>query len=218
MNPANPIVFVVDDDPAVRTSMERLIRSVGWKAETFPSADAFLERLPSAGTCCLLLDVHMPGTSGTGLQDMMCAQDADLPVVFLTGQADVPTCAASMKKGAVDFLLKPVDDELLLDALRRGLERHAAQCEHAARRDGVQSRVVSLSPRERQVMDGVLCGRLNKQIAGDMQISEKTVKVHRARVMEKMGVRSVAELVSLCGADIVARASAAQHGEAAPAG
>lgn len=218
MNPAHPTVFVVDDDPAVRTSMERLIRSVGWKAETFASADAFLERLPLAGTCCLLLDIHMPGTTGTGLQDMMCAQDWYLPVVFLTGQGDVPTCAESMKKGAVDFLLKPVDDELLLDALRRGLERHAAQRERAARRDSVQSRLDSLSPRERQVMDGVLRGRLNKQIAGDMEISEKTVKVHRARVMEKMGVRSVARLVSLCGADIVTRASTAQHREATEAG
>ncbi|MDM0069671.1 response regulator [Variovorax sp. J31P207] len=211
MTTDRPAVFVVDDDPSVRTSMERLIRSVGWKAETFASAEAFLERLPLDGSCCLLLDVHMPGTTGTELLDMVCAQDWNLPVVFLTGQGDVPTCAASMKKGAVDFLLKPVDEELLLDALRRGLERHAAQGEREARRSSVQSHLDSLSPRERQVMDGVLCGRLNKQIAGDMDISEKTVKVHRARVMEKMGVRSVAELVSLCGADIVARAATAQQ-------
>ncbi|MGO4391690.1 response regulator transcription factor [Variovorax sp. M-6] len=217
MNPGSPTVFVVDDDAAVRTSMERLIRSVGWKAETFASADLFLERPPSSGTCCLLLDVQMPGTSGTGLQDLMCENERKLPVVFLTGQGDVPTCAQSMKKGAVDFLLKPVDDELLLEALGRALERHAAQREREAQRRSVQTQLDRLSPRERQVLDGVLRGRLNKQIAGDMGIAEKTVKVHRARVMEKMGVRSVAELVRLCGADIVARASPPQH-EAAASG
>lgn len=210
-----PTVFVVDDDAGIRSSMARLIRSVGWKAETFATADAFLERPPLSGTCCLLLDLQMPGTTGTGLQDLMCERAWDLPVVFLTGQGDVPTCAESMKKGAVDFLLKPVDDKLLLDALRRGLDRHSAHLLREAHRHAVQLHLDSLSPRERQVMDGVLRGRLNKQIAGEMDISEKTVKVHRARVMDKMGVRSVAELVSLCGADIVARASTPQRETAA---
>ncbi|MDM0026175.1 response regulator transcription factor [Variovorax saccharolyticus] len=216
MSPSDLTVFVIDDDAAIRSSMERLIRSVGWRVESFASADAFLERLPVAGTCCLLLDVQLPGTTGVALQDLMCEQEWELPVVFLTGQGDVPTCAASMKKGAVDFLLKPVDDELLIGALRRGLERDVARREREAHRHGLQAHLDSLSPRERQVMDGVLCGRLNKQIASDMEISEKTVKVHRGRVMEKMGVRSVAELVSLCGADLVARASAAKR-ESAPA-
>ncbi|MDM0029637.1 response regulator transcription factor [Variovorax saccharolyticus] len=171
-------VFVVDDHPSVRTSMERLIRSVGWKVETFASTEAFLKRLPLDGTCCLLLDVHMPGTSGTEFLDMVCARDWNLPIVFLTGQG-----------------------------------------ERAARRSSVQSHLDSLSPRERQVMDGVLSGRLNKQIAGDMEISEKTVKVHRARVMEQMGVGSVAELVGLCGTDIVDRAaSAKRRGGGAEAG
>jgi len=141
----------------------------------------------------------------------MCEQEWEVPVVFLTGQGDVPTCAASMKKGAVDFLLKPVDGDLLIGALRRGLERDVARRVREAHRHGVQAHLDSLSPRERQVMDGVLCGRLNKQIASDMEISEKTVKVHRGRVMEKMGVRSVAELVSLSGAELVARVSAAMR-------
>ncbi|MDM0014466.1 LuxR C-terminal-related transcriptional regulator [Variovorax sp. J22P168] len=193
-------VFVVDDDASVRTGLERLARSVGWQAESFPSADAFLERLPISGIACLLLDVQMPGTSGPELQALMLDGGWSLPVIFLTGQGDVPTCAQSMKNGAVDFLQKPVDDEVLLDALRRGLARHQAERSREQLRSSLQDHLDRLSPRESEVLAGVLAGRLNKQIAADMDISEKTVKVHRARVMEKMGVRSVAELVRLCGA------------------
>lgn len=216
MNPPEPTVFVVGDDAAIRSSMERLICSVGWKAETFAAADAFLERLPFAGTACLLLDVQMPGTTGIALQDLMCEQAWDLPVVFLTGRGDVPTCAESMKKGAVDFLLKPVDDELLLAALRRGLDRHAAQRERDAQRHGLQGtarqRLAARAPG-----DGRRALRPSQQADRQRHGDLREDRQGPPGAGHGKGVRSVAELVSLCGADIVARASMALR-EAAEAG
>jgi FixJ family two-component response regulator len=190
-------VFVVDDDDAVRGSLARLVRSAGWAVEAFSSADEFLARPPFDGTGCLLLDVNMPGTSGTRLQELMTGQAWSLPVVFLTGDGDVPTCAQAMKQGAVDFLLKPVDEEALLQALERAVARHADDRKSGERRASIRVRLDRLSGREREVMSAVVQGRLNKQIADALDIGEKTVKVHRARVMEKMEVRSVAELVRL---------------------
>lgn len=190
-------VFVVDDDDSVRGGLMRLIRSAGWSAEGFASAEEFLGRLPFEGTGCLLLDVNMPGTSGPRLQELMTEQAWALPVVFLTGVGDVPTCAQAMKRGAVDFLLKPVDEDALMQALERAIARHAEDRRSGQRQASIRARLDRLSGREREVMNGVLKGRLNKQIADDLDIGEKTVKVHRARVMEKMEVRSVAELVRL---------------------
>lgn len=190
-------VFVVDDDDSVRVSLTRLIQSAGWSAEGFASAEEFVGRLPFEGTGCLLLDVNMPGTSGPRLQELMTERAWALPVVFLTGVGDVPTCAQAMKQGAVDFLLKPVDEEALMQALKRAIARHAEDRQSGQRQASIRAKLDRLSGREREVMNGVLKGRLNKQIADDLDISEKTVKVHRARVMEKMEVRSVAELVHL---------------------
>jgi len=190
-------VVVIDDDDAVRGSLMRLVRSAGWSTEGFSSADEFLARKPHDGTGCLLLDVNMPGTSGPRLQQLLTDQAWALPIVFLTGAADVPTCAEAMKQGAVDFLLKPVDEQALLQALERALARHEEERRSSQRQASIRGRLDRLSSREREVMQGVLKGQLNKQIAGELDIAEKTVKVHRGRVMEKMEVRSVAELVQL---------------------
>lgn len=198
MNTGEVSVFVVDDDDAVRTSLQRLLRSAGWNVEAFACGRDFLERAPFEGTGCLLLDVRMPGMTGPDLHERIWEAGVSLPVVFLTAHADVPTGVQAMKRGAIDFLLKPVDEELLLNGVRRAVMWHAVE---RVRRDQLQNfegRMQSLTSREREVMQHVVRGRLNKQIAGDLGISEKTVKVHRAHVMEKMGIRSVAELVHFC--------------------
>jgi FixJ family two-component response regulator len=193
-------VFIVDDVAEVRRSLERLIRSAGLNAETFPSAQVFLERAPYAGTGCVILDVRMPGMNGPALHEQLGQLGIDLPVVYLTGYGDVPTSVKAMKDGAVDFLLKPVGDEEMLATISRALARHAAQRAREHERSQSGARLARLSAREREVMECVIAGRLNKQIAYDLGISEKTVKAHRGRVMEKVEVRSVAELVRLCEA------------------
>ncbi len=198
MGASGATVFVVDDDQAVRRSLERLIRSAGLNVETYSSATEFLEKPPSSGAGCVVLDVRMPGMTGPELFDRMAEQGFSLPVVFLTGHGDVPTGVQAMKKGAVDFLLKPVDDEVLLQVIRQAVARHAAEQARDQVRQGIQDRLCRLSPREREVMEHVIRGQLNKQIAFDLGISEKTVKVHRGRVMAKMEAGSVAELVRLC--------------------
>ncbi|MGE5414999.1 MAG: response regulator transcription factor [Syntrophomonadaceae bacterium] len=190
-------VFVVDDDPAVRKSLWRLLRSRGFEVTTFASAEEFLERLePDAGGCAVL-DVAMPGLDGLALQQRLAERHVPLPIVFLTGRGDIPASVKAMKAGAEDFLTKPVDERVLFEALRRALEGGRKAREAARRLDDARGRLDALTPREREVLDGVVAGRLNKQIAGDLGISEKTVKVHRARVMEKLGAGSVAELVRL---------------------
>jgi two-component system, LuxR family, response regulator FixJ len=191
-------VFVVDDDASMRRALERLLRSAGWKVEAFASADEFLGRAPGAGAGCLILDVRMPGMSGPELHERMAERAISLPIVFLTGHGDVTTGVRAMKRGAVDFLLKPVDDRLLLRTVRHALERHAAQQASETKRLQIQARVARLSPRELEVMRHVICGALNKQIAAEMGITEKTVKVHRGAVMDKMAAGSVAELVRQC--------------------
>lgn len=198
MGNADATIFVVDDDISVRTGLSRLIRSAGWAVETIATAQEFLKRAPAVKIGCVVLDVHMPVMTGPELHDYMKAAGIFFPVVFLTGKGDINTGVSVMKKGAVDYLLKPVDDEVLLIAIDQAIERHVAESTLKDARENVLLRFSHLSEREREVLYLVLKGRLNKQIGGDLGIAEKTVKVHRGRVMEKMQVRSVAQLVHLC--------------------
>jgi len=191
-------VFIVDDDPRVRRALGRLFRAAGRETEAFASAREFLQRLPYDGSGCVVLDVNMPEMTGPQLHELMAQQGVGLSIVFLTGQGDVPTGVEAMKRGAVDFLTKPVDDETLLRAVEEAIARHAASDARRKAREAIAARLALLSERERQVMHHVIRGRLNKQIAADLQIALKTVKVHRGRVMEKMACASVAELVQAC--------------------
>jgi RNA polymerase sigma factor (sigma-70 family) len=194
------MVFIIDDDAAVRRGLERLLRSAGWSAEAHASADAFLRRLPYDGVGCVLLDVSMPGMTGPELQEHMMATGVSLPIVYLTGHADVPMSVRAMKKGALDILLKPVQEENLIETIRAALDKHASIQTLDRERLDITARLARLSAREREVMEEVIRGRLNKQIAAELGITEKTVKAHRARVMEKLQTRSVAALVRLCAA------------------
>jgi FixJ family two-component response regulator len=194
-------VYIVDDDPNFARGIARLVEASGWRVEVFASAAQFLARpreSDSAG--CILLDVRMPGMRGPELQRAMAAAGIDMPVIFLTGYGDVPTSVAAMKHGAVDFLEKPVRAEVLVAAIRQALARHAEARARASERHALGQRVARLSPREYEVMAQVVAGRLNKQIAADLGISEKTVKAHRGKVMEKMEAPSLAALVDLCRA------------------
>jgi FixJ family two-component response regulator len=196
--PGEPTVFVVDDDSSLRRGLGRLLRSAGWNVETFASAREYLERPAYAGAGCVIVDVRMPEMTGPELQAQMAARGISLPVVFLTGYCDLAIGVRAMKMGALDFLVKPVDDVTLLQAVRQGLERHAADQASKRQRKHINDRLLRVSPREREVLQWVIAGHPNKQIADRMAITLKTVKVHRAHVMEKMQVRSVAELVHLC--------------------
>jgi len=198
MRETGPTVFVVDDDDAVRRSLTRLLRSAGWNAEVFASAGDLLERAPISGPGCVLLDVHMPGMSGIELQDRMAEAGITLPVVFLTGKGDIPMSVQAMKHGAVDFLVKPVEEDVLFQALDQAIRRQAAESATRHHRDSIMARLALLSGREHEVLEQVLRGRLNKQIAYDLGIVEKTVKAHRGRIMEKMEAHTIAELVHLC--------------------
>jgi FixJ family two-component response regulator len=191
-------IFVVDDDVSLRQSLLWLLRSAGWHAEAFASAEEFLARPPLSGTGCLILDVRLPHLNGPQLRDRLAARNSSLPIIFLTGHGDVPTGVDAIKKGAVDFLLKPVDDQVLLQAVELAVERHRAAQAHARELQTIRERLTRLSGREREVMEYVIAGRLNKQIADALGIAEKTIKIHRGRVMQKMEVTSVAELVHLC--------------------
>ena len=198
--PDGPTVFVVDDDAAVRRSLTRLLRSAGWNAEAFASADDLLQRAPITGSGCILLDVQMPGMNGLELQGRMSEAGIFLPVVFLTGKGDIPMSVQAMKHGAVDFLVKPVEEAVLFQALDQAIRRHVDEAATRQSRDRVMARLALLSAREREVLEHVLQGRLNKQIAYDLGITEKTVKAHRGRVMEKLEAHTVAELVHMCDA------------------
>jgi FixJ family two-component response regulator len=196
MNP-DAAVYVVDDDESVRKSLARLIRSVGLPVETFPSAQAFLDAPRADRPSCLILDLRLPGASGLELQTALGDAGRTLPIIFISGVATVPASVRAMKGGALDFLQKPFDEAELLDRIRQALSRsHEARAEHA-RRDAVQRRLDALTPRERQVLDLVVAGKLNKQIAAELGAAEKTIKIHRGRVMRKMQAESVADLVRM---------------------
>ncbi|HEV8017211.1 MAG TPA: response regulator [Steroidobacteraceae bacterium] len=191
-------IFIVDDDESLRRSLARTLRAEGWTVEAFASAREFLQRPPYLGMGCVVLDVCLPELTGPELHIEMLARGIRLPVVFLTGHGDVPTSVSAMKRGAVDFLTKPVDQATLLCTVAEAVERHGAERHDRQRREATDGRLARLSPREREVMNHVIAGSLNKQIAQSMGITLKTVKVHRAHVMQKMGVNSVAALVHLC--------------------
>ena len=200
MTAVSPLVFIVDDDPSVRKSLTRLLTSSGHEVEAFGSAREFLAREPHPGPCCLVLDVRMPGLTGLELQERLVAGGRRMSIVFVTGHVDVPKSVQAMKGGAVDLLTKPVDAKDLLAAVQRCLVKSAQDLSAETRVTEVQRRVKLLTAREMEVFALVVTGMLNKQIAGALGIGEKTVKVHRARVMEKMQAGSVAELVRLADA------------------
>jgi FixJ family two-component response regulator len=192
-------VFLVDDDASVRKALTRLIKSAGYQVQAFASARDFLEHWATAedGPACLVLDVRMPGLSGLDLQQELQSANAPLPIIFITGHGDIPMSVKAMKHGAVDFLPKPVKDKALLGAIAQALERAARERSVHDKLDDIRRRLETLTPREVEVLRLVITGMLNKQIAHQLGTVEKTIKVHRARVMEKMEVQSLAELVRL---------------------
>jgi FixJ family two-component response regulator len=192
-----PIVFVVDDDISVRESLELLIRQAGWQPELFASAREFLARAPVLIPNCLILDVNLPDLNGLDLQDHIGVGRATMPIIFITGYGDVPMTVRAMKAGAVEFMTKPFNDELLLSAIETAIARSRMALVHEIEMQALEGCYASLSPREREVMTLVVSGLLNKQVGGELGISEITVKAHRGRVMEKMKAGSFADLVNM---------------------
>jgi FixJ family two-component response regulator len=195
--PPSATVFIVDDDPAVLKGLARLLRSAGLAVGTFSSAQDFLNQYIPDTPGCLVLDVAMPGLNGLELQKALTAKGSAIPIIFLTGHGDIPMSVQAMKRGAADFLTKPVNDDDLLKALRAALGKDRIARRARAEIADIKQRLATLTPREREVLEHVVSGQLNKQTAADLGIVEKTIKVHRARMMEKMKVHSVAELVHL---------------------
>ena len=199
MNETAPVVFVVDDEPAVRISLKRLLRSMGMEARTYASAQEFLHSERPDAPACLVLDVRLPGLSGLDLQQELAAASVDLPIIFVTGHGDIPMSVRAMKAGAVEFLTKPFREQDLLEAIQRGIERNRITRQQSAELRTLQRRYALLTPREREVFPRVTSGLLNKQIAAEMGASEKTIKVHRGQVMQKMKAESLAHLIQMAG-------------------
>ena len=190
-------IFVVDDDHAVRKSLDVLLRSVGLPVETFRSAQEFLDAYDPARPGCLVLDVRMPGMSGLELQQTLRARGTDIPVIIITGHGDVPVATRALKDGAIEFLEKPFSKQILLEQVREALKRDAAHRSRCSQQQNLTSRLALLTPRERQVMELVVAGKVSKEVAAELGLSKKTVDVHRARVMHKLQVETLAELVEL---------------------
>jgi FixJ family two-component response regulator len=202
MSPPSPTIFVVDDYAPVRSAVSRLLRAAGFAVSAFASAEEFLAHYDPHIPGCLVLDLAMPALDGLELQRLLAKTGSALPLIFLTGEGDIPKSVQAMKHGATDFLTKPVDDEDLLAAVRVAIEKDRAIRREQDELSEIRVRLATLTPREREVLEHVVTGKLNKQIAGDLGTVEQTVKIHRARVMQKMRVQSVAELVRLterCG-------------------
>lgn len=190
-------VFVVDDDEAVRTSLRLLLKSVGLPVETYAAAQEFLEQFDPDRAGCLVLDIRMPGMSGLELQQQLNDRHSIMPIVFITGHGDVPMAVEAMQAGAVDFIQKPFRDQDLIDRINRALEKDREMRGQLKERDEIRRRMSQLTPREREVLELVTQGKANKVIAGDLNVSQRTVEIHRARVMEKMGANSLAHLVRM---------------------
>jgi len=192
-----PIVYVVDDDPSMREAVQDLIESVGLQARGFASSREFLDAVRPDAPACLVLDVRLPGASGLNFQQELAQAGVHIPVIFITGHGDIPMSVRAIKAGAVEFLTKPFRDQELLDAVNAGIERNRAQRREAAVMDDLRQRFAALTPREREIMALVILGRMNKQIAGELGVSEVTVKVHRGQIMRKMRAKSLPELVRM---------------------
>lgn len=197
VNDVPPIVFIVDDDISVRESLESLVRFAGWTPRIFASAEEFLAHPREVVASCLVLDVTLPAISGLDLQALIASDRADMPIIFISGYGDVPMTVRAMRAGAMEFLTKPIDDDMLLESIRGAIERSAASLDNLKRVQTLQQAHASLTRREREVMTLVVSGLLNKQIGGHLGISEITVKAHRGRVMQKMRARSVPDLVKM---------------------
>ena len=194
-----PTIFIVDDDPSVRRSLVRLIQSHGRSVLEFPSAEAFLQQYDPKRPGCLVLDVSMPGLDGLALQRKLDAPEISLPIIFITGHGTIPDSVQAIKAGAVDFLTKPVSQDVLMSSIDAALEKDRITRQLRAELAGIEARLSALTPREREVLTYVVAGKVNKQIAATLGTVEKTIKVHRSRLMQKLGVTSVAALVKLAG-------------------
>jgi FixJ family two-component response regulator len=199
MPPTKPTVVVVDDDISVRESLELLIENEGWHPALFESAQAFLARLPTLVPSCLILDVNLPDLSGLDIQERISAEKSSTPIIFITGYGDIPMSVRAMKAGAAEFLTKPLDDEIVIQAIREAVLRSQASLKQEGVQRHLEERLASLTKREREVMNLVVTGLMNKQVGFELDISEITVKAHRGRVMEKMHAATFVDLVNMAG-------------------
>jgi FixJ family two-component response regulator len=199
MNGSNPTIFVIDDDTSIRRALSYLLQSVGYNVETYSSAEEFLRREHYDGVGCIILDVRMPGLSGMDLQEKLMRSDYRMPIIFLTGHGELSMGVQAMKKGAIDFLTKPCDDEQLLEAVHSAIEKDTQARGSYKETQEIRRRIDLLTPRENEILRYVIAGMLNKQIAAKLGIAEPTVKIHRGRIMEKLCAESVADLVHLVG-------------------